>query len=210
MDVIIQWVTQIILFIILAAIIDLLIPVDSMKKYVKLAVGLILILILLKPVFYLFDADIEQAVETSIDQLDQAYRQDENIENQIEFQKKEIQNSQHAYILEQMTVQLKNIAEGPLKEEFQVEITSIDFTFEEEVENLSFEDLVEVIVYIKELENEEGAVDTVEEIVIDSQHNDQESVEEKEEVGAEITASLMDVWELTDKKVSIYWEGGTS
>lgn len=210
MDVIIQWVTQIILFIILAAIIDLLIPVDSMKKYVKLAVGLILILILLKPVFYLFDADIEQAVETSIDQLDQAYRQDENIENQIEFQKKEIQNSQHAYILEQMTVQLKNIAEDPLKEEFQVEITSIDFTFEEEVENLSFEDLVEVIVYIKELENEEGAVDTVEEIVIDSQHNDQESVEEKEEVGAEITASLMDVWELTDKKVSIYWEGGTS
>lgn len=88
MDVIIQWVTQIILFVILAAIIDLLIPVDAMKKYVKLAVGLILILILLKPVFYLFDADIEQAVETSIDQLDQAYTQDENIENQIEFQKK--------------------------------------------------------------------------------------------------------------------------
>lgn len=74
MDVIIQWVTQIILFVILAAIIDLLIPVDAMKKYVKLAVGLILILILLKPVFYLFDADIEQAVETSIDQLDQLIR----------------------------------------------------------------------------------------------------------------------------------------
>ncbi|MBR3118924.1 stage III sporulation protein AF [Oceanobacillus profundus] len=209
MDVIIQWVTQIILFVILAAIIDLLIPVDAMKKYVKLAVGLILILILLKPVFYLFDADIEQAVETSIDQLDQAYTQDENIENQIEFQKKEIQNSQHAYILEQMTVQLKNIAEDPLKEEFQVEITSIDFTFEE-VENLSFEDLVEVIVYIKELENEEGAVDTVEEIVIDSQHNDQDSEGEKEEVGTEIATLLMDEWELTDKKVSIYWEGGTS
>lgn len=88
MEVIIQWVTQIILFIILAAIIDLLIPVDSMKKYVKLAVGLILILILLKPVFYLFNTDIEQAVETSINELDQAYSQDGNIENQIEFQKK--------------------------------------------------------------------------------------------------------------------------
>lgn len=108
-----------------------------------------------------------------------------------------------------MTVQLKNIAEDPLKEEFQMEITSIDFTFEE-TENLSFEDLAEVIVYIKGLENEEGAVDTVEEIVIDSQHKDEGSVEGNEETEAEIAALLMEVWELTDKKVSIYWEGGTS
>ncbi|WP_067728099.1 stage III sporulation protein AF [Oceanobacillus damuensis] len=205
MDVLIQWVTQIILFIVIAAIIDLLVPADSMKKYIKLAVGLILILILLKPIFHVFNTDMEQTIETSINQLEQEYKLNETIENQIEFQKKEIQDSQHAYILEQMAVQLESIAEDPLKEEYQVEIQTMDFIFDNP-ENISFEELAEVIVYINEAQNGEGAVNTVEDVVINSQH--QQNNQEKDTSGMEVL--LMDVWELTDKKVSIYWEGGTS
>ncbi|MFC4022825.1 stage III sporulation protein AF [Oceanobacillus longus] len=205
MDVIIQWVTQIILFIVIASIIDLLIPADTMKKYVKLVVGLILILILLKPIFHVFNTDIQKAIETSINELDQEFKSDENIENQIEFQKKEIQGSQHAYILEQMAVQLKNLAADPLKEEYQVEITTMEFRFND-TQDISFEELTEVIVYINEAQNGEGAVNTVEDVVINSQRNQ----EEPEEDLSEIEVLLMEVWELTDKKVSIYWEGGTS
>lgn len=46
-----DWVTQIILFIILASVIDLLVPANHLQKYVRLAISLILILILLQPVF---------------------------------------------------------------------------------------------------------------------------------------------------------------
>jgi len=205
MDFIIQWVTQIILFILIAAVIDLLIPSDGMKKYIKLTVGLILIVILLKPVFYLFGTDMEQAIETSINQMEEEYQANETMENQIEFQKKEIQDSQHAYILEQMAVQLENLAEDPLKEQYQAEITNMNFIFQD-TENISFEELEEVIVYINEAQNGEGAVNTVDEVVISSQQ--QEEKTEKDVIGME--ELLKDVWELTDKKVSIHWEGGPS
>ncbi|WP_337017497.1 stage III sporulation protein AF [Oceanobacillus massiliensis] len=205
MEVVIQWVTQIILFIVIATIIDLLIPAEAMKRYVKLAVGLILLLILLKPIFHIFNTDIEKSIETSINQLEQENNLNETMENQIEFQKKEIQGTQHAYILEQMTVQLEDLAEEPLKEEYQAEITTMDYVFNDP-EDISFERLAEVIVYINEAQNGEGAVSTVEDVTVDPQQNEGES--EKDIIGIEML--LKDVWELTDKKVSINWEGGTS
>ncbi|WP_010650829.1 stage III sporulation protein AF [Oceanobacillus massiliensis] len=205
MEVVIQWVTQIILFIVIATIIDLLIPAETMKRYVKLAVGLILLLILLKPIFHIFNTDIEKSIETSINQLEQENNLNETMENQIEFQKKEIQGTQHAYILEQMTVQLEDLAEEPLKEEYQAEITTMDYVFNDP-EDISFEGLAEVIVYINEAQNGEGAVSTVEDVTVDPQQNEGES--EKDIIGIEML--LKDVWELTDKKVSINWEGGTS
>ncbi|WP_087971647.1 stage III sporulation protein AF [Oceanobacillus rekensis] len=205
MEIIIQWVTQIILFIIIASIVDLLVPADTMKKYVKLVVGLILILILLEPIFHVFNTDIEKSIETSINELQQELKSDEELENQIEFQKKEIQSGQHAYILEQMAVQLKALAGDPLKEEYQVEITTMDFIFND-TENISFEELTEVIVYIDEAQNGEGAVNKVEDVVINSKRHQENPVEDV----SEIETLLMEVWELTDKKVSIYWEGGAS
>uniref|UniRef100_UPI0018E19CA6 stage III sporulation protein AF n=1 Tax=Virgibacillus massiliensis TaxID=1462526 RepID=UPI0018E19CA6 len=107
--------TQIILFLLLAAIIDLFIPSGSMKKYIKLVVGLILILILLKPIFFLFNIDIISALEASIDRVEEGRIEEESMENLIESQKNEIDGTQDAYILEQMAVQLNDLAEQPLQ-----------------------------------------------------------------------------------------------
>ncbi|HLR41249.1 MAG TPA: stage III sporulation protein AF, partial [Virgibacillus sp.] len=65
-----------------------------------------------------------------------------------------------------------------------------------------------VIVYLQESEGEEGTVDAVEEVVI----NTDEPVEnEKEEHDIEgVTALLQELWELDDKKLTIIWEGGAS
>ncbi|HLR40481.1 MAG TPA: stage III sporulation protein AF, partial [Virgibacillus sp.] len=187
MDMLTQWVTQIIVFILLATIIDLIIPATAMKKYVKLVIGLILILIFLKPVFYLFDINIQQSLETSISQLYEEEMGEENIENLTKMQKKEIQASQDAYILEEMAVQLKTLAEDPLLENYQAVITNIDFEFSTE-EKDTYEDLEEVIVYLQESEGEEGTVDAVEEVVI----NTDEPVEnEKEEHDIEGVTALL-------------------
>ncbi|WP_156290827.1 stage III sporulation protein AF [Oceanobacillus salinisoli] len=207
MDILIQWVTQIILFIILATIIDLLIPATAMKKYIKLVVGLILILILLKPIFYVFNMDIESALNASFQQIDQANSNNESVENLIEFQKKEIESKQDAYILEQMAVQLVDIAEDPLKEEHQVEITDVQFQFLPN-EELTYEGLEEVIVYVRDFEEGEGEASAVEDVVI----NTDDSAEKKEEDrhDDQIKTLLQEVWELTDKEITIYWEGGAS
>src|SRR5699024_5445059 len=127
-----EWIEQIIVFILLATIIDLIIPANAMKKYIKLVVGLILILIFLRPVFFLFDINIQQSLETSFSKLSRETSGGENMKNLIKMQKREIEDSQDAYILEEMAVQLKDLAKDPLKEEYQAKIANIDFAFSDE------------------------------------------------------------------------------
>ncbi|MFC2948205.1 stage III sporulation protein AF [Virgibacillus sediminis] len=208
MEILFEWVTQIILFLLLAAVVDLLIPANNMKKYIKLAVGLILILLLLQPVFYLFNVDMEQQIKAAFSQIDEGGGKEDSMKNLIDLQKKEIQASQDAYILEQMAVQLKNLAKDPLMEEHQAEIMDISFSFSQG-EEYSFESLEEVIVYLQEHGEGEGAVDVVEEVVIDTE--EQESAKEEQNNRDEgVILLLREVWELYNKEITVIWEGGTT
>ncbi|MDY0405609.1 stage III sporulation protein AF [Virgibacillus sp. 179-BFC.A HS] len=130
MSMLIHWVTQIIVFILLATIIDLLVPANAMKKYIQFAVGLILILVFLKPVFYLFQIDVKQAIQTNFQQQQNEILKEDVLKNTMEKQKREIESSERAYILQQMAVQLKNLANKEVAKEFHVQITNIDFEFE--------------------------------------------------------------------------------
>lgn len=207
LEIVIQWVTQIIIFILLATVIDLLIPATSFKKYIKLVVGFILILILLKPIFFLFQIDVQHALEASISKLDRNSQQVESMENLIESQKNEIEGTQDAYILEQMAVQLKQIAKEPLKEAFQTEIKDIEFRFTHQGEN-TFENLDEVIVYLTESNNDgEGAVRVVDDVVI---YSDSPNTSKEDKKLQEIEAVLNEVWEMDKKKLILQWEGGPS
>src|SRR5699024_7983286 len=136
-------------FDVLATIIDLLIPTTSMKKYIKLVLGLILMLIFLQPIFHLFQVDIEQTIESSLFQLEEQSFQDESLENLTEMKKVEIQASQDAYILEQLNIKLIDLAKEPLLEQHQAEITNIEFTFTDDSQK-SYETLEEIIVVLHE------------------------------------------------------------
>jgi stage III sporulation protein AF len=209
MDFIMEWVTQIIIFVLLASIIDLLVPTSAMKKYIKLVVGLILLLILLKPVFYIFQVDIQHEVETALSAITSSTGNEDSVENLADFQKTEIEERQDAYILEQMAVQLIEIAKDPLYGEYQIEITSIDFRFSEEAlsRELSFESLDMVIVYVKQAKDGEGAVNAVDDVVIDT--DDPLAKDEIEDVEG-IELLLREVWELDNKELIIVEEGGAS
>lgn len=207
MSLVIEWVTQIIIFILLAAIIDLLIPDTSMKKYIKLVVGLILILIFLKPLFYLFKVDIPHALERSYNQLYVEENNSSSIENLIKIQKTDIQASRDAYILEQMTFQLIQIAEEPLIEEFQVEIYDIDYLFKHG-QDVDFDSLEEIIVYLRMSDKRSGVINTIEEVIINTDEKAEIRTERENEEG--IIRLLQQQWELGDKKLILKWGGGTS
>ncbi|NBJ70190.1 MULTISPECIES: stage III sporulation protein AF [Clostridia] len=206
MEMVIDWVTQIILFILLATIIDLFIPATSMKKYIKLVVGFILILILLKPIFFIFQIDVQRALETSLSGVFQQNNQNDALDKSIETQKNEIEDKQDAYILEQMAVQLKEIAKDPLQDKFQTEITNIQFRFANEREK-TYENLDEVIVHVNESKDGEGAVRIVDDVVIDLDSPEQSREDNKLQ---DIEAMLNDLWEIEQKKLSLQWEGGRS
>lgn len=208
MDLLINWVSQIIIFILLATIIDLLVPAGGMKKYIKFVIGLILILIFLQPIFHLFNIDIKQAVNSSLFALMEEESSNKEVENLIDLQKSEIESSASAYILEQMAVQLKDIAKAPLLEKYHAEIKDLHFTFPEG-QAYSYEELEEVIVYLEESEAGEGAVNAVEDVVIDTGNQTKKKSESEVDLQG-IESLLRETWELNDKKLTVIWEGGAS
>ncbi len=170
----------------------------------KLVVGLILILILLKPIFYIFQIDVQRAVESSLSGVFEEMNQNNSLDNSIKTQKNEIEATQDAYILEQMAVQLKEIAEDPLHEAFQTEITDIQFQFVNGKDK-TYENLDKVIVYVNELKNGEGAVRNVDDVVI---YSDSPDVSKENNELKDIENKLSDLWEMEQKNLILQWEGG--
>jgi len=127
MDFITSWVTNIILFILLAAIVEMLLPQTSLQKYVKMVLGLLLIIMILSPIFKLFSLDTDQFLSeiTKLSKIDT-----QKIEKSLEEKKIEIQAEQYAYILEQTAVQLKDMTEKELMDEFGYQFTNIKVDLE--------------------------------------------------------------------------------
>nr|WP_272437166.1 stage III sporulation protein AF [Terrihalobacillus insolitus] len=208
MELVIQWVTQIILFILLATIIDLLLPNSTMKNYIKVVVGLLLILIFLKPVFYLFQADVDQTINRAIASFNTS-NEEKNIENSIELKKKEIQASKRAYILEQMAVQMEDIVKEGLRDNYGVAIVDMSFQLNDERE-VNYDSLEKVSVILKKEDVQEIETGNVDEVVIRVGDEEEDEKKETEDTSntSRIRSYLKEEWQLQKKDVTIEWEGG--
>lgn len=205
MNLLVQWVTQILIFLLLATIIDLLIPNTSMKKYIKLVVGLIFLLIFLQPLFYLVTVDGTKTMENFIVQQLTQSEEHTTLENSLNIQKKEIQASQRAYILEQTENYLVHLANDSMQDHFQLSISDIQLTFLKEGTE-DYENLEKIEVYLTELKNEKGAVDEVDEVVINMNENEKSS--EKLQHEDKIKSLLANVWEVSPDLITLNLKGG--
>lgn len=205
MDYLTQWITNIILFILLATVIDMLLPNSSLQKYVKVVISLLLISIILSPIIKIFSSDFETVI-ASITNL-QGEGNTKNIENSIEMQKKEIQASQHAYILKQTAVQLELDAEEELMEQYGMKIAKIEIQADELDENLSPESLQSIKVQIVKQKDEDEAVVVVKDVKIDTA----EPLPSKQNVSNtnEISTLLSEKWNVPESSIDIVIEGGT-
>ncbi|PGT87645.1 stage III sporulation protein AF [Bacillus sp. AFS040349] len=205
-----EWITNIIVFILLAVVIDLLLPNSSMQKYAKMVISLLLIIVIINPIFKIFSADKNEVLSEF--RL-QASSEGENGKNLIEFQKKEIQASQRAYILKQMAVQMKTMAEEELVQSYDVMIDTIHLSENEQVEEInSQKDLQHIQVILKPNEAKkvaaDGTVEVVQPVSIDTT-NELVNEEQVDEIQlAKMTASLAEIWEVEKEKISIDLERG--
>ncbi len=199
-----EWITNIILFILLATIIDMLLPNSSMQKYVKMVTGLILIAIILTPLFHLFSADFEKIVSSiHVRPVDD----EKNMENLIELKKKEIQASHRAYILEQMAVQMKSEVEEELMEKYEVGVEQILLSMNEESkEEFTVEDITAVTVVLSEKVNEPNAIPVIKTVEIDT--SKQSIQEDQQKELTHIITYLATEWEMTTEMIQVTVEGG--
>lgn len=189
----------------MATVIDLLLPNTAFIKYVKLVMGLLLIAIVITPVFKLLDTDFETLIE-SVPSIEGEV--EKKMENSLEMQKKEIQASQHAYILEETASMLRESAEEELMEKYGLQIEKIELEMDAK-NGVSPDNLTKITVFLKkqeENEETETAVAKVEKIIIDTSSPPSDQITLKD--SGEIAAFLAAKWGVEEKKVEIVGEGG--
>lgn len=162
------WITNIIVFVLLATVIDMLLPSSALQKYAKMVIGLLLIAIIITPILKLFHTDFDEILSVATSEFENQNKKD--LGNLTELKKKEIQATQGAYILEQMAVDLQTEVEEELVEKYKMKISSIDVGVTNE-EIPSIEDLQYISLSLKEAEQADAtsSIETVAKVEINTE-----------------------------------------
>lgn len=203
MEFIKEWITNIILFVLLATVIDMLLPNSNLQKYTKMITGLLLIAVILTPIFKLISNDFEEVL-ASVPAIKGTG--EKNLENSIEMKKREIQAWQDAYILEEMAVQLEKQAEEELMEQYQLEFKHVELQVDAKNPNTFPDNLNKVVVQLKPKEKNLEAVEAVKKVEINTQESlpSNRSTNEFEK----IVSLLAKKWNVNEEKIEVRVEGG--
>ncbi|MCH1626621.1 stage III sporulation protein AF [Ferdinandcohnia quinoae] len=199
MDFIGEWITNIILFILLAVIVDMLLPNSSMQKYVKMVTGLLLIVIILTPLFSFLNSDIEQTL-TKLKLSPNPT--DKNIENLIEMKKEEIQAHTLAYSLETVAVLMKKQVEEELVQK------DLNLVVKDVTPSMTDDsgEIMSIKVVLSEETVEPDGIPVVNQVDIDTSEQI-EPIENGRDMTS-LTNSLATIWEIDSEKIVVIVEGG--
>ncbi|MFJ7510063.1 stage III sporulation protein AF [Peribacillus simplex] len=148
------WVSNIIIFVLLATVIDMLLPNSALQKYAKMVIGLLLIAIIITPILGLFNKDFDDILSAATSEFEDQKKKD--LGNLTEMKKKEIQATQGAYILKQMAVDLQAEVEEELMVDYNMKISSIDVGVKDE-EEPGVDDLQNITISLEKAEGEENS-----------------------------------------------------
>ncbi|TKH07294.1 stage III sporulation protein AF [Peribacillus simplex] len=148
------WVSNIIIFVLLATVIDMLLPNSALQKYAKMVIGLLLIAIIITPILGLFNKDFDDILTAATSEFEDQEKKD--LGNLTEMKKREIQAAQGAYILEQMAVQLQTEVEEELMVDYNMKISSIDVGVKNE-EEPGVDDLQNITISLEKAEGKENS-----------------------------------------------------
>lgn len=195
MDFITGWIFNIIIFLLLTMIVDMLLPDSDMKKYTKLITGLLLIAIIVTPIFKIFSVDLEKMLNSITANIDIDTQTTENL---LERKKREIQASHHAYTLEQMAVQMKKQVDKELMNQHQVVIENIKISASTSLEPpYSLDELNKITVYISPANSNQVRIEPVSIKIKD------DIPQETQEDFSKIISLLAVKWEVSEEIIEI-------
>ncbi|SFI49933.1 MULTISPECIES: stage III sporulation protein AF [unclassified Bacillus (in: firmicutes)] len=203
MQFVVEWIRNIIVFLLLATMLHMLLPNSNLQKYVKFVVSLLLVVLILTPLFKLFQTDIQDVIANA---SQDKYMANGSIENKINEKKKEIQASQRAYILEQMAVQMKKQVGKELEKQYGMAVMSLQIKVPEDKKEVkSQQDIQSVLVTLQANERSRaGAIETIQKVDI----NSKEPRKTSEQNTAEMKQFFSNKWQLEENKIKIQVEGG--
>jgi stage III sporulation protein AF len=206
MELLTGWVTNIIMLILLAGIIEMLLPDSSFQKYIRLVIGLLLILAMLTPLLKFMKTDMN-TVLAAMSLAEE--KNEEKIKSSIEDKKTEIQASQAAYILEQMAVPLKNKVKEELKSSYGLTITSLRLQAnpKDDGSQFDYEDITAARVVIAKADGQ-AAIEGVKEVNISVSGSDNDQESEESFLPQGLATWLATQWEMKKEQIILVEEGG--
>ncbi|MFJ8264826.1 stage III sporulation protein AF [Peribacillus asahii] len=198
MDFLASWISNIIIFILLATVIDMLLPNSALQKYSKMVIGLLLIAVIITPILRLLHTNFDDVLASATSQFEQGEAQ--SLGNLTESKKKEIQAAQSAYILEQMAVQLQAEAEEELMEKYQMEIQDIQVTVKDE-EKPEPENLQHITISLSEVKEDE-TIEAIAKVEIDTKR----ALVTDDARYADVKQFLANTWSIDEEMIQIAGE----
>lgn len=191
-----EWITRIVLFLLLAMVTESLLPSGMMRKYARLVMSILLLFIFLGPLLDILNIDPEEMMNTAQYRMDQQVNEIA-LQESIEQKKKEILEGQDAYKLEQVTEGLKTELAAPLKEQHDVQIAALHLNFLEG--SMKVEALDKLILTLSPT-SAEGSIKEVD-ISLSEQGEPQETGD-----GEIIQGWVAKFLDMDKEKIEIRWE----
>lgn len=121
MDFITGWTEQLIIMILIATLLELFLPDNRFQPYIKVVMGLLIILIMIAPLAELLHLDMPE-----LKQLPVSRQESDAGKNKIKNIKSEIDRQNAAYIHKQMAVQLEDMVNKEVQKSYGYRIVNID------------------------------------------------------------------------------------
>lgn len=208
-----QWIKQIILLILIATFLDLLLPNSGMRRYVKLVVGLLLILVILSPVLELFQFDFERLL-TVQEEWDK--REETMFSNRVSANRERLEGWQEAAILKEVASQWEKEIKRELEDRFQLQVVDLQLKLISQKEEAQIES-VSLVLKMKEdsLETDSQGtpkpIEPVKPVVIDLAASSREreleelSFEQEKKIEEEVLTYLSKEWNISVDKMTCTW-----
>lgn len=217
-----EWIKHIVLLILMATFLDLILPNSSMRKYVKLVVGFLLILLILSPVLQLFRFDHDRLL-LSLDQL----LEDNNrpLSLQMEQEQSRISIGQEQAIIDEVKAKWSQEIKNGIEKNFDVIVQHVALDMQSVGEQINLHQLNLQIEQItqKGSTSEQGLepdikglasvreVELIQPVMVhinDSRRktNEQDlTTDEQKKIEKELVSYLEDEWNISVDKIYFAW-----
>ncbi|UFJ42919.1 stage III sporulation protein AF [Brevibacillus humidisoli] len=139
------WLKKIILLVLLAAFLDLILPNTSLQRYVKMVMGLIILLTIMSPVFTLFRIPPEElALRLSSYQQEFEARDEPN--PQWESLSKKLMQQQDEQMERYVSGQMESLIRQQVLSAYGIEVSSVDVRFRQSGESTPDIEAITVVV----------------------------------------------------------------
>lgn len=191
-----------IILVMIMMITTMILPDHKMKKYAQFSLSLIFILFFIQPITQLFNLNLVDESSKIKDSIlgDSAIQE---VEDAVNLQKSEIEDSNRAYVIDELTNQLKEEMEVEFKQVFDYHLDNIEI-IPEHSEKIDFE----TMSFHFRITEANDNISEVDPVTINTKRNFDQKALDFEACQQDMINWFSEKLEIDQSQVKLTWEGG--